>query len=217
VIDLLVATETLLLCLLGLLVLGLLRSHAEILRRLETGAGASAIPPPAARIAGRPARDVAGLTPSGDARSYALHPGSPDTLLAFLSSGCSSCANLLEGLRRNLEVASTTRLIVVAKDPAEEHAARFEPVAANAHVVMSSRAWADYAVPGSPYFAYVDGRTGTVVGEGSAPTWERVQSLLADALEDASTVRGDSPSRITEELRAAGVDADDPTLYPSRA
>ena len=33
-------------------------------------------------------------------------------------------------------------------------------------VVMSSEAWDAYGVPGSPYFVYIDGATGSIVGEG---------------------------------------------------
>lgn len=214
--ELIVATETLLLALLTLLVLGLLRSHAEILRRLEGLVEPATIPPPAAAPEQRPAPEIVGTTPSGEVRQYAFPPGGADTLLAFLSGGCSTCAGLLERLRDDEPVVPQARLIVVAKDPAEESPRRLAAISGRVHVVMSSRAWSDYDVPGSPYFAHVDGATGRVVGGGSAPTWERVASLLAEALEDASGRSADTPARVTEALRAAGVEAGDPSLHPSR-
>ncbi len=214
-IELILAVETVLLCLIGLLVLGLLRSHAEILRRLDGVGEAPSLPEPGSRAAGRRVAAIAGVTPGGDARSHSFRPGGPGTLLAFLSSGCSSCRTLIDELPDgNLGVE---RLIVVTKDPAEERPSVFRSVAGRAHVLMSSQAWRDFEVPGSPYFAYVDGASGTVVGEGSAPTWTRVGSLLRDAVSDAETAAADSPTRVTASLRAAGVEPGDPSLYPSRA
>src|SRR5262249_38949606 len=183
VIDLIVGAETLLLCLLGLLVLGLLRSHAEILRRLETLSDPTAGLPAPKTVAARPAPAIAGVTPSNEVRSYTLQSGGEDTLLAFLSSGCSTCGPLLDDLEAGDPMLGRMRLIVVAKDPSEERPRRFRAAGARNHVVMSSRAWQDYDVPGSPYFVHVDGATGTVVGEGSAPSWDRVATLLAGALE----------------------------------
>src|SRR5437660_218947 len=94
----LVACETLLLVLLVVLVASLLRSHAEILRRLgppdeESGGGALAtsIVGPATRAGDRPASDIVGATLEGDAVKIAVGRDAPPTLLAFLTSGCTSC------------------------------------------------------------------------------------------------------------------------------
>ena len=87
-----VSVETVLLVLLVVLVAALLRSHAEILRRLgPDGGDALRIPdPPAGVRTGIDAPEIAGLTPTGDAIKLSLSGGA--TLLAFLSSGCTSCA-----------------------------------------------------------------------------------------------------------------------------
>ena len=58
--------------------------------------------------------------------------------------------------------------------------------------IMSSGAWADYAVPGAPYFVLVDGAANRVAGEGTAPSWARVIELLGEAAGDART---SGPSR----------------------
>ena len=214
-----VSVETVVLALLALLVVALLRSHAEILRRLETlpAGGSRPQAPPAGPLDERAAADIAGVTPAGDARSFSLGGGGGgDTLLAFLSSGCSSCAALLEALERDGAPAGVGRLIVVTQDPSVERPVRFRAAAERVHVVMSSQAWQDYAVPGSPYFIQVSG-SGTVVGEGSATSWERVESLIVDAGEDigpAHDVR--HAGRIDEALAAAGLAAGDPSLHPSR-
>jgi hypothetical protein len=90
---------------------------------------------------------------------------------------------------------------------------------------MSSQAWTDYEVPGSPHFVYVDGATATVIGEGTAVSFAQLSSMLERAAEDrrlafARTARAqDAPADVDVELTAAGVVAGDPRLYadPDRA
>jgi hypothetical protein len=103
---------------LGVLVAGLLRSHADILRSLhELGAGvgdpapgADGQPVPAGPApvvmgptAGTPAlgdaATVAGVTPAGDARAVAVANSDRLTLLGFPSSGCATCAAFWEACR----------------------------------------------------------------------------------------------------------------------
>jgi hypothetical protein len=210
----LVGVETVLLALLGILVAGILRSHAEILRRLE-GATAGPLPAPLEATGdARAAPDIEGATPSGGVRRIAMGAGAPNTLVAFLTSGCTSCRSLLADLEHGPpRLPSGTRLVVVTKDRAVERVAPFRQIQPIVDVVMSSRAWTDYRAPGSPYFAYTSGGLGLVAGEGSATTWEQVVSLLVDALDDARDQ--DDSHRIDSELAAAGIGADHPSLRPS--
>jgi hypothetical protein len=202
----LVAAETILLAVLTLFVVALLRSHAEILRRLETLEPRNTVPRPEAAPGARPAPDIAGATPSGGARQVAA--GSGDLLLAFLSSGCSSCAGLLDSLPEGLaQLPRATRLVVVPKSPEVERAQRFRPLEDHVDVVMSSDAWDDYAVPGSPYFVHVE--NGRVAGEGSGTAWTQVATLLSDALSDR-----DDTHRVEAELEAAGILPGHPSLRP---
>ena len=69
---------------------------------------------------------------------------------------------------------------------------------------MSSEAWEDYGVPGSPYFVLV--QDGAIRGEGVATTWSALTSLVSDAVEEQ---RG-----LDERLAAAGIGPDHPSLYP---
>jgi hypothetical protein len=69
---------------------------------------------------------------------------------------------------------------------------------------MSSHAWEDYAVPGTPYFVLIE--EGMVRGEGVATTWDALASLVGEAIDEQ---RG-----IEERLAAAGIGADHPSLYP---
>jgi hypothetical protein len=203
----LVAVETLVLVLLTLLVGGLLRSHAEILRRLELvspeassgvnrqpeGPGSELLPQPREHVP--QAFDVAGTTLAGDAVKLAVKSERVNTLLAFLSSGCTKCRTFWEGLGNEArqELPEQLRVVVVTKGSSFESPAKLLELAPSAiPLVMSSQAWSDYDVPGSPYFVYVDGKSGQVHGEGSAGSWSQVASLLRDALADQA-LSGQNP------------------------
>lgn len=214
----LVSIETVLLVLLVVLVAGLLRSHAEILRRLGPGQDA-AIPQPGAGRAvdvessAALAAPIAGHTLEGDAVSLDFSGATgPPTLLAFLSSGCSVCGSFWQRLgERRLPVGVQT--VIVTHGPERESPSRLRSLAPDGvSVVMCSAAWGDYRVPGSPYFVLV---RGDVRGEGSATSWEGLASLVGDAIADegltAAPVRA---RRVDERLAAAGIDAHHPSLYP---
>ena len=210
--------------LLGVLVIGLLKSHAEILRQLhELGAGRGednghAVPVGLALggSSGAPAHDVAGQTPAGEAAVVAVRGAAHDTLLAFLSSGCLTCAGFWEALGAggDLGLPANMRVVAVTKDPGEESESTIRGLSSGQTVVMSTQAWLDYEVPGSPYFVHVNAATGRVSGEGTASTWEQVVSLVSRAAADATrSSRGEE--RVDEELMAAGILPGDPSLYPA--
>ena len=178
---------------------------------------------------------MAGAAPSGDALSIGLAaPDGPDTLVAFLSSGCGTCAAFWPsmGTTAGDGALAGVRLIAVTRDPAEESPAALSAMAPpGATVVMSSRAWEDYRVPGSPYFSYV--RAGRVVGEGTARTWTQLLSLCARARADGAAMgaegravngagsSGPAPwgdaereARADAELLAAGIRPGHPSLHP---
>lgn len=215
---------SLVVALLCLLVAGLLRSHAVILRRLhELGAGIeqsspAAGPTPVASPALR-AADInvqPGIPrPSGD-DSFAsavdiegatLTEGSVhlrvvgvehDTLLAFLSSTCLTCSAFWEtfGSSKDFNLPEGTRLIIVAKGPHEESPGALSRVAPTGiDLVMSSDAWAHYKVPGSPYFVSIEGRSGRVRGEGTGLDWTQVAGLLAQATGDLRFTMGEAGAR----------------------
>lgn len=200
----LVAVETVLLVLLVVLVAALLRSHAAILRRLgPEGSDAVRLPdPPTAARAATDAPELAGVTPTGDAVKLAFH-GTP-ALLAFLSTGCTSCSQFWEKLGDG-RLAPELRTVIVTRGPEREQVAKLRRLApAVVPVVMSSQAWGDYGVPGTPYFVLVD--DGAIRGEGVATTWSALASLLGDAIEDE---RG-----LEERLSAAGIGPEHPSLFP---
>jgi hypothetical protein len=235
--TILFAAETVLLALLSLLVVGLLRSHAEILRSLESGTPRRA---PASRedefdprIArpnddeiGGPASEVVGTTIEGDARKVAFPAGGPGTLIAFLSSGCTICREFWGAFAQD-PLQHGTNLLVVTKDSSHESPSKLNRLAGDSiPVVMSTAAWQSYDVPLAPYFVYVDGKTGRIFGEGAASNWGQLKSLFTDFLfdQDPSLARADRgpttaggqaarAARIDGALDAAGVDEDDPSFY----
>ncbi len=218
----------------GLVVLvgGLLRSHAEILRRLhQLGAGETQTPielgtsrhgPPASSTPIGDAPDhIAGVTPAGAQTSIALRGSRGHTLLAFLSSGCRSCHGIWQRLAEGspADDLPIDRVVVVAKSPDDESVSAVADLAPpNATTVMSSDAWKAFAVPYTPYFALVDGRTGRVIGDGTAGTWDQVTSLVSRSLGDQPPpgTRRSTVERLEDsetELRQAGIEPGDPALY----
>jgi hypothetical protein len=231
----LVSVETVLLVLLVLLVAGLLRSHAEILRRLgppddagPPGANRAVDPGIPAPHAGRgpgeqPAAAIVGTTLDEDSVSLDFTGGAgAPTLLAFLSSGCSTCAGFWERLGERLLPAGV-ETVIVTHGPERELPAKLRALAPEGvAVVMSSDAWSDYRVPGSPYFVLVHG---TIRGEGAATTWKGLASLVTDAIEEQRASAGDErrpdsgparARRIDETFAAAGIGPEHPSLYPGR-
>jgi hypothetical protein len=207
VLTALVVVETIVLGLLAVVVVSLLRSHAEILRRLPApdeddhhAHGAvvpierrPAVPDelPAPKRQVTDAHDVVGTTLDGDHVVVSAASGS-NTLFAFLSSGCLTCQGFWEGLHpdKRKPLPGDARVVVVVKDPAFESPSKLARLAPpDVPVVQSSAAWDEFQVRMSPYFCFVDGRTGEVRSEGAAMTWDQVSSLLTDALFDEEAAR----------------------------
>ncbi|WP_432545535.1 hypothetical protein [Kineococcus sp. SYSU DK004] len=236
VLIVLVAGLTVAVALLGLLVAGLLRSHAEVLRSLhELGAGREDTAPGAgaprtpddvpftvgdgvvgpAGLTGGGALPVAGTTPTGDAVQVDVTAGGRDTLVAFLSSGCLTCHGFWQRFARpGLGLPAGTRLVVVTQGPERESVTALRQLAPDGvDVVMSTAAWEGYEVPGSPYFVLVDGSTGRVAGEGSATSWEQVQRLVVQATGD----RADRAGHAHGHGHGAGEDRGDGAHREARA
>lgn len=246
---------------LAVFVVGLLRSHAEIIRALHdagisldphrhddahqhddaTGTGlrptrtfestrapdirtVDGVPEPAGAT-GQRAHDLSGVTPTGGTRTIAVNGSDQATLLAFLTTGCATCADFWQAFGAGVQLPPDTRLVVVTKGPELESPADVAAVAAP-HVltISSTEAWDDYSIPVAPYFVLVDGRRGVVVGEGAANSWERVRTLLDRALADAGYGGGQvrrrdlllgkaRTERVDRDLIDAGFTPGDPRLY----
>lgn len=220
----LVIIEGVVIALLALVVAGLLRSHADILRRLHAldGGESESTRPGGLHIAPRSGSRVpeaiSGVSPGGEAINVALRDSRGKVLLAFLSSGCSTCQPFWQEFQAGAAMpAPDVRPLVVTKGDHEESPSRIAELApARVTTVMSSRAWDDFQIPVSPYFVLVDAGQGTVIGEGAAGSWDHVRDLLTQAMADvgidARTTRERS-QRTSGRLRSAGIEPGDPSLY----
>lgn len=232
--------------LLGVLVVGLLRSHAEVLRALHEmgvrvgGDGAEPVrgftradvPDGRSGFAptvGQPvATDIVGVTPDGDAVRVALVGASRTTLLAFLTTGCASCAAVWRELADDRGADDVDqRVVVVTRGPEMESPAAVAQLAPpGITVVQSTAAWETFGIAGAPYYVLVDGTRGVIDGEGSAVAWGQVREFLGRASADQTKVR---PRRSRREvltgrrreemadrrLMDAGIQPGDPQLYPT--
>lgn len=226
--------ETLLLVLALIYIVALLRSHADILRRLaalEKGVGVAApvggVAAPVGGVASttdavRAAGDIAGVTLDGNAVKVSLGAGSPPTLLAFLTSGCAACGAFWEGFRDEGTLTSfDERVVVITHDPSSESVTRLRELApADVEVIMAGAAWTAYGVPSSPHFVLTDGHGG-VSGRGSAPGWSQLLAMVdeargdvADAITRSARTTAERAQRAELALAQAGIGSGHPSLYP---
>jgi hypothetical protein len=190
----LVVVSTFVVLLLGILVAGLLRSHADILRSLHE---------------------------DGDARAVSLtNSGGRRTLLAFLSSGCATCAGFWHDLQFGGLDIGDVRVVIVTKGPDMEVPAEVRALSTGGvPVVMSTEAWTEYRVPASPFFVLVDGGTGRRIGHGVAAHTAQLTDLVRRAGQDVSLrdPHLDGPAREAANdalLVAAGITPGHRSLYP---
>jgi hypothetical protein len=238
----LILVETVLLVVLTVLVAGLLRAYATVLQRLHRLDGGahrptefSVAPSPAQAPILEPERreewaeahDVSGETLTGEIVASRVVGVEHDTVLVFLSSGCSSCQVFWDEFGRpgELQLPVRTRLMVVSQGPeADSRAALRAAAPPGLDVILSSSAWSDYEVPGSPYVVLVDGQTGRIRGEGTGQSWRQVRELLAQSSGDAAFLTGGPSSEkpkpdtareaeADRELLSAGILPGDPRLY----
>ena len=225
----LVILEGIVILLLAVLVAGLLRSHADILRTLDrlgagdgapAGTGGSIGLSPTRRSTGQtPVAAISGVTLDGEARSFALTESRGFILAAFLSSGCSTCKAFWSSFDKELDLPHPDiRPVIVTKDASEESASDLRTLAPrDIPMVLSSDAWDAFRVPGTPYFQLIDTTTGAVLGEGSAANWSRLLEMIRRSLgDDGGALRRSTRERLIdsdEELRRAGIAPGDETLF----
>lgn len=225
--NILVATETLLVVVIGFLIVGLLRSHTAILRRLsELEDGGLVTTDGGARARILEAVDVRGTSIDGQPRWIDLTEPKTTTVLAFLTTGCDSCRTFWRAFGDVSErhgILQSANIVVVTKSRHEESTSRIRRLASpDLPVVMSSEAWGSFKIPGSPYFVYLE--EGRVLGEGSASNVPQLLSLMEDSLADSlgEPVADDEAvptwqtSRVNAILARAGIGPDHPSLFDPR-
>jgi hypothetical protein len=217
----------LVLALLGVLVIGLLRSHAEILQALHElgirldGSDDTAVRTPSAApaVGPRVAPPIRGTRPDGSAITVDVDGADRPTLVAFLTSGCLTCQHFWQTFGEP-GFAPPAGLVIVTGGPDRESPAQIAELApAGFDTVLSTDAWEAYDVPVSPYFVVVEAGTGAIAGEGASARWtDVVEQLLAtvDTGPEAGMRAGATGRRdrqVDRSLRAAGIHPGDPSLH----
>jgi hypothetical protein len=224
--EALIVIEGVVILLLAVLIAGLLKSHAEILRQLaafgaaEDGTipiGSAATRPRTTGFEQAPALSLTGVELDGTATTITLDHGRGNTLIAFLSSGCLTCQIFWKELSGDFDLPTPdTRTVIVTKGTDSESPARLGELAPRKlPLLMSDDTWDTFRVPMTPYFMLVDG-AGQVIGEGAASSWRHLLGLLRQSAADASPSAMDTEGRANftdERLRRAGIGPDDPSLY----
>lgn len=214
-----VAINFVLLAMLALLVVGMLRAYAEVIRRLENldragvvigaapngnaaapevGAQAETETEPGAGV-GDLALPIQGHRPGGGATAIDLSGGRSDgTLLTFLSAGCVSCGEIWEAVTAGAEDLTKLgigRVVIVTKAPGEEDPVRIQRLSNGfGDVVMSSEAFRDYAADFTPYFVLVK-PSGEVAGVGTAQSWPQMLEMIREATLDEAFAKRLTPKR----------------------
>ena len=219
-----VAALAVVVALVVVLLAGVLRSHAEILRalhdvgiyvdgrdqpaaqaRVGAAAGGTADPDEAlpATASGPAPAHVTGTTPEGELVSLELHGRREPTLLAFLTTGCVTCLTFWEALATQRLPGFRTVVLTRGED-AESPGAVAELAPKDVTTLLSTEAWEDFGVPGAPYFIHVE--DGRMVGEGVATSWEQLVRMLdrADLDRAELAAQGTGPGMTRRELFAAG-------------
>jgi hypothetical protein len=226
-VTLVVVIEAVVIVLLAVLVAGLLKSHAEILRQLNAlgvSEDGSMSPPTRGglpRTTGfekAPTTTLTGVDLAGGPMTLSIEHGKGSTLLAFLSSGCLSCETFWREFQRDFELPTPdTRTVILTKGPATESPGRLRELAPpKLPLLMSDEVWNTFKVPMTPYFLLVDGE-GLVIGEGAAASWQHLLGLFRQSTSDAANPLAlDTEGRALftdSQLRNAGLHPGDPSLY----
>lgn len=219
----LIVLEGVVILLLLILVAGLLKSHAEILRQLHrlgapTDSSINTTQPRSIGFGEAPSSEITGLDLQGSSRTISLRHGRSPTLIAFLSSGCATCHVFWEELSGDLEppLPGTRTVVVTRGHEAESPVKLAELASPDITLIMSDETWDEYRVPLTPYFLLVDEQA-RVLGEGSARNWAHLLSLLRQSIADSpdpTRLDTDSREQFTDSrLRSSGIEPGDESLY----
>lgn len=139
------------------------------------------------RAAVAPRRRFAGASSGDDADETSplldevlRDAGDVDVVLVFLSSTCITCLGFwdeLRDLRRG--DAAELGIVVVTHGPEREDRRTVDKLAPrHLQIVMSSRAFERYSVPGAPYLVRVEAISGNVIAEATANDWPSALGLV---------------------------------------
>ncbi len=139
-------------------------------------------PPPRSPRLRAPAVDLAGVTPHGAPIEVTVSDTA--AVLLFLTSSCSGCRPLWEGLPSLGAPGQAVPVVVVTPSPTTEDAravaALADPARAEVAVVMSSEGWHAYGVTSAPWCVVVV--DGVLVHDAPAPPVSKDVTALSAGL-----------------------------------
>ncbi|MDQ6784871.1 MAG: hypothetical protein M3063_15840 [Actinomycetota bacterium] len=153
---------------------------AAFRRRGRLGQRRGVARPPRPSKVGEAAPELTGVTPANQPLRIQTGPGT-HLVVAFLTSSCLPCSTFWTALAADPGgaegVASGPAMVVVTPDPSTENRQAVQRLApASVPVIMSSQAWIDCGVSGSPFFVVV--ADGLIVAEGVAHGWAELLRLI---------------------------------------
>jgi len=111
-----------------------------------------------------PAADLSGVNLDGRPVRVPVLGTGRWTIVLFLSTGCHGCLQVWDGLADPAVwgLAGDELVVAVTRGPDHEDVEVLRNLApSGVPVVMSDSAWGAYRVQGPPFFALIDGRSGT--------------------------------------------------------
>jgi hypothetical protein len=139
--------------------------------------------PPLASESPASAQDNDLLGESLDGQSMSVELRGTTTLLAFLSSTCTTCIGFFRAFNEHAadELVPDGQLVVVTKSGEHETRDRLRELASDrVTVLMSTESWEEFEVPLPPYFLLLSG--GDVLTEGPASGWEDLSRMVNASL-----------------------------------
>jgi len=131
----------------------------------------------------RPASDITGVSPRGQALEVRFRDFDQPALVIFLHTHCDGCDEYWRGFGGfgGASCPPSVLPIIVTLGPDSVAPADVESAAAGVigvPVVMSDQAWSDYRVSGYPFFVLVDTDSRRVIGETVGFGWDDVVAMV---------------------------------------
>ncbi len=127
--------------------------------------------------------EIAGRTIHDEPVAIGLGGLDHPTLLAFLSTNCLTCRHFWVTFAEGFDPPDPAiELVIITKDADVENRTALRRLAPKrTRVIMSSQAWHDLDIAGSPAFLLVDGPSGSVSVRVIAESWPEVRAAIAGA------------------------------------
>jgi len=132
-----------------------------------------------------PCAVIAGESPFGESFTFEPAGSATDTLLAFISTDCIGCQQMVEAAQSHQDFGGpTVNLVFVGRDLAEEDGVALRQWATQLQsvpLVLSTKAFSDYGVRGGPFYVLAPAGGGKRLSEGVVIGVEQVAAEVRRA------------------------------------